>query len=315
MGAQSPSKQKIFNTLMVAAIIVIVGAAIAFAASLQGWSQPKTEFEKNEYPDLQVVAQNKIGNVNIERSGIAYRLENGDVLCDGDIVETLKGSSIDLVYGDEVESVGELREVAIHIDKGNKISFEYLNEDPEEDRSDDQRAQNASEEGVFLDESGDFAIGSSHATGLSSGDAPSGSSHNPSVKYCTITINCSTILDNLDNLAPGKDRFVPSNGIILAPSTVAFNEGETVFDVLKRVCSAAGIQLEYSYTPLYSSYYIEGINQIYEFDCGNESGWMFQVNGAYPNYGCSSYSLTDGDSIVWNYTCNGYGADLGVPMN
>ena len=62
------------------------------------------------------------------------------------------------------------------------------------------------------------------------------------------------------------------------------------------------------------SYYVEGINNLYEFDCGEQSGWMYAVNGWYPNYGCSAYTLSDGDVIGWAYTCNGYGADLGAPM-
>lgn len=131
-------------------------------------------------------------------------------------------------------------------------------------------------------------------------------------KICTIQIVCDTILDNMNHLSKGKEGYVPSNGKILGTTTVEFSEGETVFDVLQRVCSSAGIQLEYSYTPIYESYYIEGINQLYEFDCGSESGWMYKVNGRFPNYGCSSYYLEDGDTIVWCYTCNGLGADVGA---
>ena len=130
---------------------------------------------------------------------------------------------------------------------------------------------------------------------------------------CTITIRCDTILNNMDDLEPGKAEFVPGDGVILYPVTVEFERGETVFDVLKRVCDIAGIQLEYSWTPLYDSYYIEGINHLYEFDCGNESGWMYKVNGWFPNYGCSSYTLKDGDVIVWAYTCHGWGTDVGAP--
>ena len=129
--------------------------------------------------------------------------------------------------------------------------------------------------------------------------------------YCTIQIRCDTILNNLGNLTPGKEAYVPSNGIILATSQLAFEEGETVFDVLQRACNLAGIQIEYSYTPIYESYYIEGLNHLYEFDCGSLSGWMYKVNGWFPNYGCSSYTLEDGDNIVWCYTCNGAGADVG----
>lgn len=128
---------------------------------------------------------------------------------------------------------------------------------------------------------------------------------------CTITILCDTILDNMDNLDQGKEAYVPANGTILATSSVEFEEGETVFDVLTRVCEYAGIQIEYSWTAIYDSYYIEGINNLYEFDCGNESGWMYKVNGWFPNYGCSSYELENGDNIVWCYTCNGLGADVG----
>ncbi len=56
----------------------------------------------------------------------------------------------------------------------------------------------------------------------------------------------------------------------------------------KKVCTAVDIQLEYSWTPIYDSSYIEGINHLYEFDCGKESGWMYKVNGWFPNYGCSA---------------------------
>lgn len=131
---------------------------------------------------------------------------------------------------------------------------------------------------------------------------------------CTIEIRCDTILDNMENLTAGKEAYVPANGCILSTSTVEFEKGETVYDVLSRVCSYAGIQMEASWMPLYNSYYVEGINNLYEFDCGNQSGWMYKVNGWFPNYGCSSYYLEDGDTIVWTYTCNGLGADVGGGM-
>lgn len=130
-------------------------------------------------------------------------------------------------------------------------------------------------------------------------------------KTCTITIVCPTIFDNLNSLNEEKAPFVPKDGTILPSTKVTFTEGETVFDVLRRVCDAAQLQIEYSYTPLYESYYIEGINHLHEFDCGPESGWMFKVNEWFPNYGCSAYTLKDGDDIVWCYTCTGLGADVG----
>lgn len=127
---------------------------------------------------------------------------------------------------------------------------------------------------------------------------------------CTFSIECSTILNNLGQLDPDKLEMVPSGGTILATTTVTFYEGESVFDVLQRVCKEKGIHLESSWTPIYNSAYIEGIHNLYEFDCGSLSGWMYRVNGWYPNYGCSRYQLQDGDVVEWRYTCD-LGNDVG----
>lgn len=127
---------------------------------------------------------------------------------------------------------------------------------------------------------------------------------------CTFSIECSTILNNLSELDPDKREMVPSNGVILEPTTVTFYEGESVFDVLQRLCQEKGIHMESSWTPIYNSAYIEGIHNLYEFDCGNLSGWMYRVNGWYPNYGCSRYQLAQGDKVEWRYTCD-LGNDVG----
>ena len=127
---------------------------------------------------------------------------------------------------------------------------------------------------------------------------------------CTFSIECSTILNNLDQLEPDKLEMVPSGGTILSATTVTFNEGESVFDVLQRLCRDKGIHMEAEWTPIYNSAYIEGIHNLYQFDCGSLSGWMYRVNGWYPNYGCSRYQLADGDRVEWRYTCD-LGKDIG----
>lgn len=131
-----------------------------------------------------------------------------------------------------------------------------------------------------------------------------------STNVCTISIECSTLLNNMDVLPKEKHEFVPTDGLILAPSEVEFEEGESVHDILKRVCQAAGIHMESSYTPVYDSAYVEGINQLYEFDGGELSGWMYKVNGWFPNYGVSKYEVSDGDVIEFVYTCD-LGKDVG----
>ncbi len=147
---------------------------------------------------------------------------------------------------------------------------------------------------------------------------PEDTSIDKSTTYtCTISITCETILDNWDawdewdkETADAKKPLVPSDGVILRTTSVTFSEGESVFDVLQRVCRQNGIHMESSWTPMYNSAYVEGINNLYEFDVSQGSGWMYSVNGWFPNYGCSRYVLQDGDSIAWRYTCD-YGDDVG----
>lgn len=131
---------------------------------------------------------------------------------------------------------------------------------------------------------------------------------------CTLLVECSMIFNNWDELTEGKESLVPEDGVIYATQTVTFTQGESVFDVLLREMQNNRIHMEYAFTPGFNSNYIEGINNLYEFDCGNGSGWMYCVNGWYPNYGCSRYQVKDGDVIEWHYTCD-LGRDLGQSVN
>lgn len=131
----------------------------------------------------------------------------------------------------------------------------------------------------------------------------------PAKKTCYLTIDCKTILNRMDDLTPGKESFVPKDGYILKKTAVTFEEGENVFDVLLRETKARKIHMEHEFFPIYKSEYIEGINQLYEFDCGAGSGWMYYVNGGKPDYGVSKYTLKDGDDIQIRYTCD-LGNDL-----
>ena len=127
---------------------------------------------------------------------------------------------------------------------------------------------------------------------------------------CTLSISCATILNNIDLCDPEKRELVPEDGWILKPTVVTFYEGESVFNVLQRTCKQQKIHMEFVNTPAYNSAYIEGIHNLYEFDVGNLSGWMYKVNDWFPNYGCSRYALKDGDVVEWVYTCD-LGSDVG----
>ncbi len=138
---------------------------------------------------------------------------------------------------------------------------------------------------------------------------------------CTISIDCSTIAAKAENLPAGKDAFVPESGFIVKEKVVEIKSGETAFDLLKRICAEntcsesctycqkSGIHLDYEYTAAYGSYYIKGIHQLYEQDCGELSGWYFCLNGEMAPVAASSYEIREGDKIVFAYTCN-MGEDL-----
>jgi hypothetical protein len=132
--------------------------------------------------------------------------------------------------------------------------------------------------------------------------------------HCTLSISCSTILDNPDKFDQAKMEALPKDGVIYKTKKVVFYEGESVFDVLLRETKDNKIHMEFVETPIYNSNYIEGINNIYEFDCGELSGWMYKVNDWFPNYGCSRYQLKDEDEIEWVYTCD-LGKDVGGDWN
>ena len=142
-------------------------------------------------------------------------------------------------------------------------------------------------------------------------EPPEGTNTINAVYHCTISITCNTVFDNLDKLELSKLDILPTDGIILSKSEVEVSEGQSVFDVLLRVTRDNKIHMEFSSNPAFNSKYIEGINNLYEFDCGELSGWTYKVNGKGVGYGSSNYTLSDGDVVEWVYTCD-QGRDVGL---
>ncbi len=114
---------------------------------------------------------------------------------------------------------------------------------------------------------------------------------------CTLSITCKAAIGKLGD----KADIIPADGIIFPEQKVTFSEGDSVFDVLVRELKNNNIHIEYENAPIYGSVYIEGIANLYEFDCGGGSGWVYLVNGQSPGYGCSQYKLSAGDKIEWIY--------------
>lgn len=127
---------------------------------------------------------------------------------------------------------------------------------------------------------------------------------------CTLSVRCDAIFNHISWLDREKRELLPEDGVIFPEQSVKFYDGESVFNLLVREMKRNKIHMEFESTPVYNSAYIEGIGNIYEFDCGELSGWMYRVNGWFPNYGCSRYRLKEGDRVEWVYTCD-LGADVG----
>ena len=135
------------------------------------------------------------------------------------------------------------------------------------------------------------------------------SSDNNDLKV-TVSIRCDTILSNYNKLDGSlkESGYVPADGVILKNTVIYVKKGSTALDALKEATKQNKIHLEYTQSP--NDSYVEGINHIYEFSCGELSGWMYKVNGEFANKGCNAYVLNNSDTIEWVFTCD-LGEDVG----
>lgn len=118
----------------------------------------------------------------------------------------------------------------------------------------------------------------------------------------SLAIRCDTVAGR------GTNGVTPEDGVILPACDVPFAEGETVLDALLRAAKEHHLQLEHSGATAGMAY-VNGIANLYEFDLGSQSGWMYSVNGVFPSVGCESCVLKDGDVVLWQYTLSN-GEDL-----
>ena len=267
-------------------------ATANYGSSLLGVLQGEAEFGGKT-----VRSGERASLLGEEQGGLTVQALSPEALSSFELDCVRKSARALCISGADVEALEARREA----ERRQALEAAFLSE------SDEERIRELREEqeAAALSGDGTAADGSAAAAGGTDEDSEQ------FLPVCTIEIRCDTILNHMEDLTEGKSGYVPANGTILSASKVSFHEGDTAFDVLKKACELAGIQLEFSWTPLYNSYYIEGINNLYEFDCGEQSGWMYKVNGWFPNYGCSSYRLEDGDVMVWCFTCQGLGADVG----
>jgi len=107
------------------------------------------------------------------------------------------------------------------------------------------------------------------------------------------------------------DKLTINKGYVVPATSVELQSGDTVWTVFQRVLNNNHISYDYKWYEDYGSVYVKSIAGDGELNHGEGSGWMYNVNSWYPNYGADNYILKNGDVIQWRYTTN-YGIDLGV---
>lgn len=123
---------------------------------------------------------------------------------------------------------------------------------------------------------------------------------------CRIAISCKVLAQNKEAVKnPELLKYIPDDGEILKEVTLQVKEGASAYDALSMACKAFGIQMESKYTMLYRSYYVQGINHLYEKCAGDRSGWVYTVNGEMISVGASGYQLKDNDCVTWHFTVDG----------
>ncbi len=105
---------------------------------------------------------------------------------------------------------------------------------------------------------------------------------------------------------------ISSTEVPLPATEMEIVDGDTVLKALIAITKDKKIQMDYR-GGQGGTAYIEGINNVYEFDRGQGSGWMYRVNGIFPDRGAGVVSLMAGDRVEWIYTTN-LGVDIGADL-
>jgi len=132
-------------------------------------------------------------------------------------------------------------------------------------------------------------------------------------EYFTVTmsIRVNSLLHNMHLLDSAKHELVPADGFIFPPTQVRVYPGESVFNILQRETRRNNIHMVSQFTPVFNSAHTRAINNLFSRDAGPLSGWMYRVNGWFPNFGSSLYVLSPGDVVEWVFTVD-LGRDYGA---
>ncbi|SEW30190.1 DUF4430 domain-containing protein [[Clostridium] fimetarium] len=179
---------------------------------------------------------------------------------------------------------------------------------PSTNNSNDQNTgnDNALNNSTLTDDSGNNAgVNETKSSSIIGGENNTPSND---IEYvtCYIEIRCDSISKNMSKWAnESKDELsiVPTNGVIMEKMEISISNKGTVLDVLKKASKINNISINESLG------YIKSINQLEQMDAGRGSGWLYWVNNVSPSVTCLSYTVKNGDTIKWQYTCD-YGNEF-----
>lgn len=105
---------------------------------------------------------------------------------------------------------------------------------------------------------------------------------------------------------------ISDNEVPLPPTKMEIKDEDSILQALIQIAKKNKIQMDYR-GGQGSTAYVEGIDNVYEFDRGQGSGWMYRINGVFPDRGAGAVTLCDGDKVEWLYTTS-LGQDLDADL-
>ena len=213
--------------------------------------------------------------------------------------DTIESSTISI----STESAKDNKEEKVNeSDKEDKKTVEQnTNESKEEVNTENENSQQSnSKKDTSLNNSGNVSNNNSSSNGSSNNNSSSEKNNNEEIK-------------KEENKEEEKPKFIVNINIKMVDNTIFSSqivlENEvTAFEALKYYCENNSIQI--GYTGSAQFIYVSSINGIKEKSEGPSSGWMYKVNGTFPNVSAGKYKLSSNDTLEWVFTKDG-GKDVG----
>ena len=109
---------------------------------------------------------------------------------------------------------------------------------------------------------------------------------------CTVTVSAAPIQPQ--DISASISVVNPYGGYYKMLTSYTVDEGTNAFELLEMT----GLTIESDDHAEYGTY-VESINGVGEFDFGSMSGWMYKVNGVFPQMSAANCVLADGDLVEW----------------